>query len=89
MPRGLDEESRETIGRFAIKACISAVLGSLGEIGRFVGTDGWLALYALFCGVYAWRRGDRFPGDSFNYWDEACWPIGASAIFHVFLSGSG
>lgn len=89
MPRGLDEESRATIGRFAVKACISAVLGSFGEIGRFVGTDGWLALYALFCGVYALRRGERFPCDSFNYWDEACWLIGASAIFHVLLTGSG
>lgn len=25
----------------------------------------------------------------FNYWDEACWLIGSSAIFHVFLTGSG
>lgn len=67
MPRGLDEYSRATIGRIAIEACISAVLGSFIEIGPFVGADGWLALYALCCGVFALRRGDRFLGDSFNY----------------------
>lgn len=34
-------------------------------------------------------RGERLRGKSFNYWDEACWLIGASAIRHVFLTGSG
>jgi hypothetical protein len=58
MPRGLYEASCETIGRFAIKACIAAVLGSFGEIGCFVGTDDWLALYALFCGIFVLRRGE-------------------------------
>lgn len=89
VPRGPGKDSRATIWRLAIKACISAVLGSFGEIERFVGTDGWLVLYALFFGVFALRRGGRFPGESFNFWDEACGLISASAIFHVFLAGSG
>lgn len=85
MTNQLDDESCATIGRFVIKACMSFILGSIGQIGRTVGADGWLALYALVCGVVAIRRRDRFPTRGFNYGDEALWLTAAAAGAHVFL----
>ena len=86
----LDEQSKETLGRFAIKIVISIVLGSFGQIGRAVGTDGWFALYAAFSVLYAILRGDRVPlrdasTRSFNHWDEALWLITAAAGTHILM----
>lgn len=85
MSNQLDQESRATIGRFGLKLVISVILGSLGEVGRTIGTDGWLALYALFSGAIALMRRDRFPTRGFNHWDEALWLVAASAGVHVLL----
>lgn len=81
----LDKESRATIWRFIIKLVVSLILGTLGEIGRTVGADGWLALYALWSGAVALMKGQRFPSNGFNYWDEALWLVAASAGLAVYL----
>lgn len=85
MSNQLDQESRATIGRFGLKLVISVTLGSFGEVGPTIGTDGWLALYTLVSAAIALMKGDRFPTRGFNHWDEALWLAGASAGVHILL----
>jgi hypothetical protein len=73
----LDQVSRQTIGRFILKLCISVLIASHGKSG-YAGTSGWLGLYAAFAAVVAMMLGQRFPTKSFNHWDEAWWLVAAS-----------
>lgn len=88
MPVKLDDESKIVIARFLLKVGISIVLASLGEIGRRVGLEGWLALYGLACGLYAIGRGDKIWARRFTYWDEALWLVAASALVSLFWQGT-
>lgn len=88
MPVKLDDESKTVIARFLLKVGISLVLASLGEMGRTVGLEGWLALYGLACAIYAIGRGDKIWARRFTYWDEAVWLVAASAVANFFLQGT-
>lgn len=88
MPVKLDDDSKTVIGRFLLKVGISLVLASLGELGRAVGLEGWLALYGLACALYAVGRGDKIWARRFTYWDEALWLVAASAVVNLSLQGS-
>lgn len=74
----LDKISRDTIGRFVLKLCISALIASMGDLGYILGTSWWLALYALVTAAIALLMRQRFPTKSFNHWDEAWWLIAVS-----------
>jgi len=84
----LDQVSRQTVGRFILKLCISALIASYGKTG-YAGTSGWLGLYAIFAAVAALILGQQFPTKSFNHWDEAWWLMAASLgirMIHKALS---
>ena len=73
----LDQVSRQTVGRFTLKLCLSVLIAPYGKdwIRRHLG---WLGLYAIFAAVVALMLGQRFPTKSFNHWDEAWWLVAAS-----------
>jgi hypothetical protein len=72
----LDQVSRQTVGRFTLKLCISVLIASYGKTG-YAGTSGWLGLYAIFAAVAALMLGNG-SDKSFNHWDEAWWLVAAS-----------
>lgn len=74
-----DSASQVTIYRFAAKLVVAFLLGSTSEIGRTVGIEGWLALFALHPAIIAVLKKERFFTRSFNRWDEALWLTAASA----------
>lgn len=79
----LTRSSRNTVARFAIKVVASLVLSQIGEIGKQVGFDGWVCLYALCCAIVAVLRRDRFPTKEFNHWDEALWLVALASGHHT------
>lgn len=85
----IDDASRITIYRFAAKFVVACLLGSASEIGRTVGTEGWLALFALYPAIIAVLKKKRFFTRSFNRWDEALWLTVASASFYVLWNPAG
>lgn len=88
MSNQLDQESGATIGRFGLKLVISVILGWFGELGRTIGTDGWLALYVLFSAAIALMKGDRFSTRGYNHRDETLQLAAASAGVRVLLRAS-
>jgi len=73
MPIGLDQTSRDTLGRFALKVLIAVLIAGIGKTGMLIATSGWLTLYATFTAVLAVMFRQRIPTPSFNHWDEALW----------------
>jgi len=84
----MDQVSRQSVGRFVLKLCISVLIASHGKTG-YAGTSTWLGLYAAFAAMVAMLLGQRLPTKSFNHWDEALWLVAAAlgmrAIQKVFL----
>ena len=74
----LDQAARETIRRFALKLCMTALIASLGKTSYLLAGSGWLALYALVTAVMALLLRQEFLTKSFNHWDEATWLITGS-----------
>lgn len=79
----LDEISRATIGRFALKICVSILIAPFLKAGYVVGTAWWLAIYAICTAAIALLLRQRFPTNSFNHWDEALWLMAVSMALRI------
>lgn len=85
----LDRSSREAIGRFVVKFCVSVLLASWAVLENTIGIAGWLGLFAVLTAAYALMRGERFPQKNFNHWDESLWLLAACLVFRLLDKALG
>lgn len=83
----LDEQSREHVGRYALKIAVAAAIALILKTENFLaGVAMWVGLYGIMAIAYAINRGEWFGKTSFTYWDEALWLV-ATGLGLYILSG--
>lgn len=75
----LDQTSRATIGRFALKCNLALVISLFSKTGHLLSASRCLELYAILVTFIAILLRQRYSPVSFNHWSEALWLAFAAA----------
>ena len=83
----IDNVSRVTLGRFALKFNLALLIPYYMKTNYFQSASSCLALYAFWVGVIAMLTRQRFLAHSFNHWSEALWlAFTASGFYLAYLA---